>query len=375
MSGRNLSGSTGLRARRRAGVGYRRGYLYARGWRPTVRGTMGNKQTAPGSRPPPAAPPSAGDLSGRYRAVRALTERLREPLSAEDCQVQSMDDASPTKWHLAHTSWFFETFVLTPPSPDYRPFHPEFGVLFNSYYQQVGPQYPRPRRGLLTRPSLDEVLAYRAYVDQHLLELLARANGRTEPLAAVIELGLNHEQQHQELILTDVKHLLSANSLRPAYRTDLTAARGSAPPRRWSSHPGGRCQIGHAGRAFAFDNERPRHDTILTPFALANRLVTNAEFLAFIEDGGYQQPGLWLSDGWNTVQARGWSAPLYWERRDGECWQFTLAGMRPLASAEPVSHVSFYEADAYATWAGARLPTEAEWEAIAATAPVSGNLL
>src|SRR5262245_20336431 len=287
-----------------------------------------------------------------------------------------MEDASPTKWHLAHTSWFFETFVLAPGSRGYRPFHPEFAVLFNSYYQQVGPQHPRPRRGLLTRPSLDEVLAYRAHVDRHLLELLARANGRSEPLAAVIELGLHHEQQHQELILTDAKHLLASNPLRPAYRPDgANAPRGGAARLRWSSHPGGACAIGHEGRGFAFDNEQPRHRTLLTPFALATRLVTNGEYLAFIDDGGYRNAALWLSDGWHAVQTQAWDAPLYWERRDGTWWEFTLAGMRPLALEAPVCHVSFYEADAYATWAGARLPTEAEWEVTAAPARVGGNLL
>jgi ergothioneine biosynthesis protein EgtB len=322
------------------------------------------------------APASVGDLAQSYRDVRALTERLREPLSAEDCQAQSMDDASPTKWHLAHTSWFFETFVLAPGRTDYEPFHPDFRVLFNSYYQQVGPQHPRPQRGLLTRPSLDEVLAYRAHVDRHVLDLLTRANVRREPLAAVVELGLHHEQQHQELILTDAKHLLASNPLRPAYRPAASAPRGTAAPLRWQAHPGGTCEIGHEGRGFAFDNEQPRHRTILVPFALASRLLTNGEFLAFIEDSGYRNPALWLSDGWNVVQSRGWCAPLYWERRDDTWWQFTLAGgLQPLVLDQPVCHVSLYEADAYATWAGARLPTEAEWEVIAAAARPVGNLL
>jgi len=324
-----------------------------------------------------SAAPSCDDLVHRFRSVRGHTEQLRAPLSAEDCVAQSMDDASPTKWHLAHTSWFFETFVLEPGLSGYRPFHPDFRVLFNSYYQQVGPQHPRPRRGLLTRPSLDEVLAYRAHVDAQVLELLAHGNGRAEPLAAVIELGLHHEQQHQELILTDAKHLLGANPLRPAYSPRPThgVRAGAAPRSRWRRYPGGVHEIGDAGRTFAFDNERPRHATLLQPFALAARLVTNAEFVAFIDDGGYTRPELWLSDGWAAVQSRGWSAPLYWERRDGGWEQFTLAGQRTLAPDEPVCHVSLYEADAYATWAGARLPGETEWETVASAVRVAGNLL
>jgi ergothioneine biosynthesis protein EgtB len=333
---------------------------------------------APTARPPHREPSlaSAEALIARYRAVRAVTEHLREPLSAEDCQAQSMDDASPVKWHLAHTSWFFETFVLEPGMPAYRPYHGEYRTLFNSYYQQIGPQYPRPRRGLLTRPALEEVLGYRAHVDRHVLQLLEGPAARVEPLAAVIEIGLHHEQQHQELILTDAKHLLSCNPLRPAYRgpgRDGGVTVGA--PRRWQSFAGGTRDIGSDGRQFAFDNERPRHPVVLAPFALATRLVTNREFLAFIDDGGYARPELWLSDGWTAVHARSWAAPLYWERRDGQWWQFTLRGMRPLQLEEPVCHVSLYEADAYATWAGARLPIEAEWEAAAVGVRVEGNLL
>jgi ergothioneine biosynthesis protein EgtB len=320
----------------------------------------------------PHAPP--GDLAVRYRAVRTLTERLREPLSAEDCQAQSMEDASPTKWHLGTPAGSSRP-SSSPRWPDYRPFHAQFRVLFNSYYQQVGPQHPRSQRGLLTRPSLDEVLAYRAHVDQHVLDLLARGNGRREPLTAVIELGLHHEQQHQELILTDAKHLLAANPLRPAYRAATGTPRTGAVPLRWRSYAGGLAEIGHGGRGFAFDNEQPRHTAALSPFALSTRLVTNREFLAFVEDQGYTQPVLWLSDGWSTACARGWSAPLYWERRDGAWWQFTLAGLQPLALDEPVCHLSFYEADAFAAWSGARLPTEAEWEVATTPLPVSGNLL
>jgi len=336
------------------------------------------------------------DLAARYRDVRGLTERLRAPLSAEDCQAQSMDDASPIKWHLAHTTWFFETFVLETGCPDYQPLDPSFRVLFNSYYQQVGPQHPRPERGLLTRPSLDQVLEYRAHVDAYVLDLLARrGDGRAARLAPTIILGLHHEQQHQELILTDAKHLLAANPLRPAYQPAVPprpghrgadgaapariAGDGSAPtgatPPRWAGFPKGLCEVGHAGDGFAFDNEQPRHVVALTPFALAARAVTNGEYLAFVEDGAYERPELWLSDGWIAVQSRGWRAPLYWEQGDDGWREFTLAGLRRLAPDDPVCHVSYYEADAYATWAGARLPTEAEWEAAAGPVPVGGNLL
>ena len=337
-----------------------------------------------GTRVVPGAPAPTGDLAARYGEVRATTERLRAPLTAEDCQAQSMDDASPTKWHLAHTSWFFETFVLEQHGRGYRPFHPEFRVLFNSYYQQVGPQHPRPQRGLLTRPSLDQVLSYRAYVDRHVLNLLAAGDNGAARLAPVIELGLHHEQQHQELILTDAKHLLALNPLRPTYRTSGpgnphhsadAASDSAARPLRWQSFVGGLREIGADGRGFAFDNERPRHPVMLAPFALATRLVTNGDFLSFIEDGGYERPELWLSDGWNAVQSRGWRTPLYWQRREGAWWVFTLGGLRRLVADEPLCHVSFYEADAYATWAGARLPSEAEWEVAAASAPVEGNLL
>jgi ergothioneine biosynthesis protein EgtB len=302
----------------------------------------------------------------RYRAVRGATERLCEPLSPEDCQVQSMDDASPTKWHLAHTSWFFETFVLDRAVPNYVAFHPEFHVLFNSYYQTVGPQHPRPQRGLLTRPALDTILAYRRHVDDAMLALLGQPGGVSAFPAAVIELGLHHEQQHQELILTDVKHLFSRNPLRPAYRECPAAPPIEIAPLRWHSYAGGLQWIGHDGPGFAFDNEGPRHRVFAEAFELADRLVTNGEFLAFVEEDGYARADLWLSDGWNTRQARGWSAPLYWEQCDGGWRVLTLAGTRGWRADEPVCHVSYYEADAFARWAGARLPTEAEWEVAAA---------
>ena len=297
--------------------------------------------------------------------------RLCQPLAPEDMTVQAMPDASPAKWHLAHTTWFFETFVLRPAAAGYRPFHPEFAYLFNSYYNAVGPQWYRPHRGLLTRPTVAEVAAYRAHVDAA-LERLLQAGAAPE---AVVELGLHHEQQHQELLLTDVKYLFAQNPLRPAYH-DCPPPRGrSAPEAGWIAGPTGLHPIGHAGSGFAFDNEAPRHDELIRPFRLGTRPVTNREFRAFMADGGYDRPELWLADGWAASRDHGWRAPLYWAEHDGAWWSYTLAGWRPVADDEPVCHVSFYEADAFARWAGARLPTEAEWEVMAAERPVRGNLL
>jgi ergothioneine biosynthesis protein EgtB len=316
-------------------------------------------------------------LSRPYREVRAMTERLAAPLSPEDCQVQSMPEASPVKWHLAHTSWFFETFLLKPYSREYAVFDPAFNFLFNSYYDAVGPRHPRPRRGLLTRPTLEEVYAYRAVVDAAVIRLLDRVAEVPPPAALeVLELGLNHEQQHQELILTDLKHALAHNPLRPAYQPDA-APRSDlpAPPLEWRAFPGGLHWIGHEAPGFSFDNERPRHRLYLEEFTLASRPVTNGEFLAFLEDGGYQRPELWLSDGWNCAIAQSWESPLYWERVDGSWWTMTLDGFRRLAPSEPVCHVSYYEADAYARWAGARLPTEGEWETAASAEVRQGNFL
>jgi ergothioneine biosynthesis protein EgtB len=320
--------------------------------------------------------PETDPLSQRYRAVRAASLALAEPLSAEDCALQSMPDASPTKWHLAHTSWYFETFALEPALPDYRCFEPAFRVLFNSYYNGVGPQYARPQRGLLTRPSLDEVRAYREHVDRHMLALLA--SGLRDPaLREIVLLGTHHEQQHQELVLTDLKHLLSHNPLAPVYRESAArpTSRADAPDARFIPFPGGVREVGHAGAGFAFDNEGPRHRVYLEPFALASRPVTNREYLAFVAAGGYREPDPWLADGWAAVQRNGWEAPLYWQRR-GDAWRtFTLGGERELALDEPVVHVSFYEADAFARWSGARLPTEMEWEVAAADAPLEGNFV
>jgi ergothioneine biosynthesis protein EgtB len=313
-------------------------------------------------------------LASRYGAIRAATEALAAPLSAEDCAIQSMPDASPVKWHLAHTSWFFETFVLEPHLPGYRLHDIAFRVLFNSYYNAVGDKYPRPQRGVLSRPSLDEVRAYRAHVDAAMLALLARPELASR-LNGLLELGLNHEQQHQELILTDVKHLLSCNPIKPAYaRARAADEPANAPPPAWIAFEGGLVEIGHDSAGFSFDNETPRHRQYLNPYALASRPVTNAEYAAFIDDGGYRRPELWLSEGWDWLNANGIIAPLYWED-DGGWSQFTLQGTLPLEGDAPACHVSLFEADAYARWAGARLPTEAEWEVAAATSAVEGHFV
>jgi len=309
----------------------------------------------------------------RYRRVRQATLALTAHLSAEDQLAQSMPDASPTKWHLAHTSWFFETFLLTPALAGYVPFNPSFAYLFNSYYEALGPRQPRPERGLLTRPSLNEVLAYRAHVDDGMARLL-RLGG--EGIAELVDLGLAHEEQHQELILMDVLHLFAQSPLKPAYSPAPALPVGADPgPADPVGFAGGVVEIGHDGGGFAFDNEGPRHKVYLQPYRLADRLVTNSEWLAFMADGGYARPELWLSEGWARVQAEGWTAPLYWEDSPSGWRAMTLQGLRALAPHAPVTHVSFYEADAYATWAGARLPTEAEWEHAAQGLPVRGNFL
>lgn len=311
--------------------------------------------------PPAAAAPETA-LARRYREVRAHTLALVRPLGAEDMQLQSMPDASPTKWHLAHTTWFFEAMILAPHvshAAGYRPVA-GFGELFNSYYESLGPRHPRPQRGMLSRPSLDEVLAYRRTVDQAMDVLIAGLRpGADAKVAALVELGLHHEQQHQELVLTDILHAMSLNPLRPAVYAG-PAPRAAAAEPGWAEHGGGIVQVGHAGGGFAFDNEGPAHRVFLQPFALARRLVTNGEYRAFIEAGGYREPRFWLSDGWAAVQAQGWERPLYWTD-DGR--EFTLHGLVARADDQPVRHVSFYEAAAYAEWAGARLPTEFEWEA------------
>jgi ergothioneine biosynthesis protein EgtB len=309
-------------------------------------------------------------LAQRYRQVRQQTLGLCAGLSAEDMMVQSMPDASPVKWHLAHTTWFFEQFVLGRDT-HYRPCDRTWHYLFNSYYQSVGPMHARPQRGLLSRPSLDEVLAYRRHVDEALGELLlADSDGA---LAALVELGLQHEQQHQELLLTDIQHAFGCNPLLPAYRREISSPASASIPLHFVPGREGVLEIGHVGAGFAFDNETPRHRTLLAPHARANRLVTNEEYAAFVHDGGYREPSLWLSDGWATVLRESWQRPLYWQPDLASA--FGLAGVRALDPAAPVCHLSYFEADAFARWAGARLPTEAEWEAAAVGLPVEGNLL
>jgi dimethylhistidine N-methyltransferase len=307
----------------------------------------------------------------RYLEVRKATEALTRPLTAEDQLAQSMPDASPTKWHLAHTTWFFETFLLIPGLADYRPFDPRFGYLFNSYYEAVGPRHPRPERGLITRPSLDDVLAYRAHVDAGMKRLLADGEA-----GALLDLGLAHEEQHQELILMDILHLFAQSPLKPAYAPPRAHSPAADPgPRGFMGVAGGLVEIGHDGEGFAFDNEGPRHQVYLQPYELADRLVTNGEWMAFMAAGGYRRPEYWLSAGWSAVQEEGWCAPLYWGEADGGWETMTLQGLRPVDPHAPVVHVSFYEAEAYAAWAGARLPTEAEWEHAAAGLAPAGNML
>jgi len=298
-----------------------------------------------------------------YCAVRALTEQLAAPLSAEDQTVQSMPDVSPTKWHRAHTTWFFETFVLQPFAPRHELFDEHYRVLFNSYYETVGPRHARPERGLITRPGIEEVARYRRHVDAAMLDLL---DGEITPeVATLVELGRHHEQQHQELLLMDIHHVLSRNPLQPAYGPVPWTGPAVPAPGGWTDHDGGVVEIGHPGCGFAFDNETPRHPVLLQPFRVATALVTCGDWLAFIDDGGYRRPELWMSDGWHTVQDLGWTAPEYWHDDAGSWQAFSLAGLRAVDHDAPVAHISWYEADAYARWAGARLPTEAEWEAVA----------
>jgi ergothioneine biosynthesis protein EgtB len=316
-------------------------------------------------RAPPGSPATLA-----FASLRDRTRALVAPLSAEDACVQSMPDASPAKWHLAHTSWFFEQFILMPRLPGYQPFHERFDYLYNSYYYTVGQMHLRPRRGLVTRPSLADIIAYRAHVDGAMLALLERNEGDSE-LEFLLALGIQHEQQHQELLLTDIKHLFAQNPLLPAYDALPPCPRGAAAPLRWISGREGVAAIGHAGDGFAFDNETPRHSVLLGEHALASRLVTNAEFREFIDDGGYANPALWLADGWSIVRAESWTRPLYWQADFAQ--EFTLGGLRQAEPHAPVTHVSFYEADAFARWAGARLPTESEWESAAANEAVQGN--
>ena len=317
--------------------------------------------------PRPQIEPSA--LARRYAQVRAQSLALAEPLSEADAQVQSMPDVSPAKWHLAHVTWFFETFVLERHERGFKPFHPRYRVLFNSYYNQVGDQHPRAQRGLVSRPSLAEVKAYRAQVDQRMAALLAASH---DPMIdSLVELGLQHEQQHQELLLTDIKHVLSCNPLAPVYRASWPLATVAPLAMDWVGQAGGLVETGHDGDGFAFDNEAPRHTQHLRPYALGNRLVTHGEWAEFVADGGYTDPRWWLSAGWDWVRQQQIQTPLYWQREAGGGWaSFTLHGLVPIDPHTPIAHVSYFEADAFARWAsanrsawrGARLPTEAEWE-------------
>lgn len=325
---------------------------------------------------------SAGSLSQQrrgiidaYRRVRSLTDQLAAPLEVEDCVIQSDPDVSPTMWHMAHSTWFFATFMLSRFLPDYKPHDPAYAVLFNSYYNAVGEQFPRPRRGLLSRPTLADIRAYRADTDKQIIALLETAdNSRLGELVQLAELGLNHEQQHQELILTDIKHVLSCNPLFPVY-LDSTDAPAEGMPLEWTPFDAGLRTIGYSGDTFCYDNEMPRHDFYQCEYQLASRVVTNGEYLRFIQNGGYDAPTYWLSDGWTTVRKRQWRCPLYWIDRSGEWFEFTLGGLKKLDPHLPVCHVSYYEADAYARWADARLATEAEWEIAASQRPIEGNFV
>lgn len=318
-----------------------------------------------GLQPIDAAPIASSRLAARLFETRRHSLDLAAPLSPEDQVVQANDDASPTKWHLAHVTWFFETFLLKPFLPGYRQFDPRFPYCFNSYYEAEGARHPRGARGLLTRPSHDEVRAYRAHIDEGLEALVARGHAERPEVAALLEVGINHEQQHQELLLTDVLSLFASQPLRPAYDARRPDASVGAEPARFVEQPGGIVEIGHADKGFTFDNEGPRHRALLQPHAIADRLVTNGEWLAFMEDGGYGSAALWLADGWGVVRTQVWTAPLYWEQRDGAWMQMGLHGLLPVDPSAPVTNISYYEADAFARWAGHRLPTEFEWEAAA----------
>ena len=320
--------------------------------------------------------PSQQHCIEQYQKVRQFTEYLCQPLVTEDYVIQSMPDVSPTKWHLAHVSWFFETFLLKPALPGYQSLHPQYAYLFNSYYNSLGERHCRPKRGLISRPTVEETYAYRHYVDEHVLALLQKIDEQQlVSLTPIFILGLHHEQQHQELLLTDIKHVLSCNPLAPVYKASEPHKTRPVPPVEWIAFPESLRWVGHDGEGFAFDNEGPRHREFMPAFQLASRLVTNGDYLEFIADGGYRNPLLWLSEGWSTVRAEEWQAPLYWEKRDDQWWTMTLSGMREVDKTEPVCHISYFEADAFARWAGGRLPTEAEWEVAAQTVPLAGNFV
>ena len=322
--------------------------------------------------------PERDYLTQSYKAVRDFSFFLSAPLETEDFVIQSMPDVSPTKWHLAHTSWFFETFVLSKAVEEYKSPSPQYAYLFNSYYIQAGERHLRPKRGLISRPTVRETFEYRRHVDEHMMRFFAEASEKEwKELAPSIEIGIHHEQQHQELIVTDIKHVFSENPLRPVYSGGAEGKSSlAAVPNKWVPFDGGIYTIGHhEDGGFGYDNEYPSHKTYLEPFKINSRLVTNREYMEFMDDGGYENGALWLSEGWAKIQATGWNAPYYWEK-DGDKWRyFTLSGMRDVDPDEPVCHVSYFEADAFARWAGARLPTEAEWEVAAGDIPMEGNFV
>ncbi|WP_299471868.1 ergothioneine biosynthesis protein EgtB [uncultured Roseibium sp.] len=322
-------------------------------------------------------PSSASDVLDFFYATRTQTEKLTAPLSDEDMGLQSMEDASPPKWHLAHTTWFFEEFILKPHLPGYHPKDDRFAVLFNSYYVQAGPRHTRSKRGLLSRPSVTEVTSYRAHVEDALREAMIydRFALEQDQLNALITLGCHHEMQHQELLVTDLLHALSYNPLLPNYITPQPAAVETPSETSWTSYDGGLLEIGHEGTDFAYDCEGPRHRVWLDPYKLANRPVTNGDWIAFMKDGGYDTQTLWLMEGWAVREQNGWDSPLYWWKQDDQWWTYTLQGPRPVDLTAPVVHVSYYEADAFARWSGHRLPTEAEWESAAAHTEIDGNFL
>lgn len=316
------------------------------------------------------------ELKSTYEYIRRFSEKLAEPLEPEDFVVQSMPDISPTKWHLAHTSWFFETFILTENDKNYKPFDEKFSFLFNSYYVQVGDRWFRPNRGLLSRPTVAEVFKYRGYVDEQMAIFFEKVSDQTlEKFKVALEIGFNHEQQHQELMLTDIKHVFSINPLYPVYKACEDEAPGKIPKQRWVAFDEGVYEFGHNENSFFYDNEKPHHKNYIHGFAVSSLPVTNGEYLTFMEDNGYERPELWLSNGMGTVEENGWKAPLYWHKIDGNWYYYTLGGLKKINPDEPVTHVSYYEADAFARWADARLLTEFEWELVSNGFEIEGNFV
>ncbi len=312
----------------------------------------------------------------RFLEVRKLSLKLVSPLETEDFVIQSMQDVSPTKWHLAHTTWFFEAFILTKADPNYKSINPLYAYLFNSYYVQMGKRWTRGQRGFLSRPTVKEIYQYRNYVDNNMVEFLLNCDeNKLKEYSPIVEIGLNHEQQHQELILTDIKHVLSINPLHPVYFNQTKENKTEINPVKWIEFPPGNVEIGNEGNEFCYDNETPKHKTYIQPFAIADRLITNKDYMEFIEAGGYRETTLWLSDGWALAEAEKWKAPLYWEKKDGDWFSFTLNGYKKVNPAEPLCHISYYEAEAFAAWKEMRLPTETEWELAAENIKYEGNFV